>query len=185
MKTGAFKIAVLYTLAGILWITLSDRILVAMQKHVDLDFVLFLGSVKGICYVLITGVMLYQLIKLYTKRLAESEEQYRSYFEEHPTPQWIINRRTMLFVAANNAATIYYGYSREEFLKMSALDIRPQEDTKESIMLFRELKTGINDIGIRRHLKKDGALINVKITAQVLSKGHTQNVLVNAIKISG
>jgi PAS domain S-box-containing protein len=180
MRTGATKIATLYTLAGILWITLSDRILLAMQKHFDLNFVLFLSSIKGICYVLITGVMLYQLIRLYTKRLAESEEQYRSYFEEHPTPHWIINRRTMLFVAANNSAVSHYGYSREEFLKMSALDIRPKEDIKESIMVFRELKTGFNAIGIKRHLKKDGTIINVNVTAQVLSARHTENVMISA-----
>ena len=181
MKTGALKIAALYTLAGILWITLSDRILLAMQKHFDLDFVLFLSSIKGICYVIITGLMLFQLIRLYTKRLAESEEQYRSYFEEHPVPQWIINRKTMLFVAANDAATAHYGYTREEFLKMSALDIRPREDINEAILAFRQLKAGLNDMGLHRHLKKDGTLINVKVTAQVLAKGHKNNVTVRAL----
>lgn len=178
MKAGAFKIAALYTLAGILWITLSDRILLAMQKHFDLDFVLFLSSIKGICYVLITGVMLYQLIRLYTRRLADSEEQYRSYFEEHPAPRWIINRKTMLFVAVNNAAITNYGYSREEFLKMSALDIRPQEDVKESILMFRELKAGLNDFGLNRHVKKDGTLIHVNVSAQVLTSGYAENVMV-------
>lgn len=180
MRTGASKIACLYALAGILWITLSDRILFVMQSHFNLGFVLFLSSIKGICYVLITGIMLYKLISLYTKRLAESEEQYRSYFEAHPQPQWIINRRTMLFVAANNAAINLYGYTREEFLKMSALDIAPQGDAKESILIFRELKPGLNDIGLRRHFKKDGTQVHQKITIQVLEKGHTENVMVTA-----
>lgn len=183
MKTGAFKIAALYTLAGIVWITLSDQALLCMREHFNLNFVLFLSSIKGIGYVLITGLMLYHLISLYTKRLAESEEQYRSYFEDHPRPQWIINRRTMLFIAANNAAITQYGYSREEFLKMSALDIWPHDEAKESIMAFRELSIGLNDIGVRHHLKKDGTLINVNVAVQVLSKGHTDNVRVSAFMV--
>ena len=177
MRAGALKIAALYTLAGILWITLSDRILVVMQKHFDLGFVLFLSSIKGICYVLITGIMLYQLIRMYTRRLADSEEQYRSYFEEYPAPRWVVNRKTMLIVAVNNAAINYYGYSREEFLKMSALDIKPQEDIKECILLFRNLKAGLNDIGESRHLKKDGTLMNVNVSAQVLAGGYAENVM--------
>lgn len=181
MRTGAFKIAVIYTLAGILWITLSDRILLTMQKHFNLEFILFLSSIKGICYVLITGVMLHQLIRLYTRRLADSEAQYRSYFEEYPHPQWVVNRRTMLFVAVNHAAIINYGYSKEEFLKMSALDIRPPQDVKDSILLFRELKAGLNEIGICYHLKKDGTVINVKISAQVLTTGYAENVMVCAV----
>jgi len=181
MKAGALKIAAIYTLAGILWIALSDRVLLAMQKHFDLGVVLFLSSVKGICYVLITGLMLYELIRLYTKRLAASEEQFRSYFEDHPNPQWIVNRRTMLFIAVNNAAISVYGFSREEFLAMSALDIRPKEDVKDTIMVFRSLKPGLNDIGVWRHMKKDGTLINVNVTAQALAKGHTENVRVGAV----
>lgn len=180
MKTGAFKIAALYTLAGILWITLSDRILLTMEKYFDLGFVFFLSSIKGICYVLITGLMLHQLIKIYTRRLADSEEQYRSYFEEYPAPRWIIDRKTMLFVAVNDAATTHYGYSREEFLKMSVLDIWPPEDIKESLLAFRGLRSGLNEIGVRRDLKKDGTSINVNITAQILLKG-SENVMFNAV----
>ena len=181
MRTGAFKIAALYTVAGILWITLSDRLLLAMQNQFDLQVVVLASSLKGIGYVLFTGIMLYKLIQLYTRRLANSEEQYRSYFEEHPTPHWIVNRRTMLFVAVNHSAIKHYDYSKEALLKMSALDFTPGEDINEWIILFRQLKAGLNNIGIRRQLKRDGTFVNISLMVQVLAEGHTENVMVSIL----
>lgn len=168
MRSGAFKIALLYVIAGVLWITLSDEVLLVMQRHFDLRVVLFIGSVKGIAYVLLTGVLLYQLIHLHTRRLAESEQRYRSYFDDNTNPMWIIDVRTMAFSAVNEAAISYYEYSREEFLRMSLFDICPKEDRNAIYTVIREMQTGMNDNGTWRHRKKDGRMITAHITSHLI-----------------
>jgi PAS domain S-box-containing protein len=177
MRLGALKIAILYVVAGILWITLSDNLLLAMQKHFDLRVVLFISSIKGVGYVLLTGLLLYKLIGLHTQRLAASELRYRSYFDDNPSPMWIIDFRTMAFIAVNEAAIAYYGYKREEFMQMSVFDICPPDDRNTIYTALRELKPGMNDSGNWRHLKKDGTVIDVHITAHLLKQGKSGNVM--------
>lgn len=180
MRSAAFRIAILYTIVGILWITLSDRILLYLHQSTDFEFLLVLSSVKGWIYVLVTGFMLHKLIKSHTTKLAASEQQYRSYFEEDPLPQWIVDRKSMLIQAVNDAAVDIYGFSQDEFLKMSALDICQKPNINDSIMIFRELQPGMNDVGPSEHLKKDGTKVMVNLKIQLLKSGHTSFVLVTA-----
>ncbi|QHS54341.1 PAS domain S-box protein [Mucilaginibacter sp. 14171R-50] len=181
MRTGAFKIALVYIVMGILWITLSDRVLLALQSTFGAEQVFFLGSIKGIVYVLITGVLLYYLIVRHTRRLSESERKYRTYFDQNTNPMWIINRRTMLITAVNDAATARYGYTKEEFLKMSALDLRPPEEINAAIMIFHDLTKGINDIGVVKHVKKDGTIIKVHITCNLIDSARESLVMAMAV----
>jgi PAS domain S-box-containing protein len=177
MRSGALKIALIYVVAGVLWITLSDKLLLALQSRIDLKVVLFISSVKGVGYVLLTGVLLYQLIRLYTMRLSESERRYRSYFDDNPNPMWIIDLRTLVFKAVNEAAITFYGYNRDEFLNMSILDIGPPEDVNAVHTSVRELQPGMNDNGIWRHRKKDGTVIGVHVTSHLIRTQRGGNVM--------
>src|SRR6185503_6614339 len=58
----------------------------------------------------------------------ESEERHRLLFEENPIPLLVIDAETLMFLAVNAAAVRQYGYSRDEFSRMSITDIRPSED---------------------------------------------------------
>lgn len=181
MRSGALKIALLYIIAGVLWITLSDKLLLAMHGHIDLGVVLFISSIKGIAYVLLTGILLYQLIRLHTLRLAESELRYRSYFEDNPNPMWIIDFRTMAFNAVNQAAVSYYAYSREEFLRMNLFDICLASDRNAIFTAIRELRPGMNDNGTWQHRKKDGSLIGVHLTSHLIVQNKSKNNNIMAI----
>ena len=57
----------------------------------------------------------------------QSEERYRLMFEQNPTPMWVFDPKTLEFLAVNDATVALYGYSREEFLRLTARDIRPPE----------------------------------------------------------
>ncbi len=63
--------------------------------------------------------------------LDPSEGQYRALFDRYPHPAWVLDRATLRFLDANQAAVDRYGYSREEFLFMSYPDIHFAEDTKD------------------------------------------------------
>jgi len=109
--------------------------------------------------------------KLAQKALKKSEKKYRYLFDNNPMPMWIIDLVTFKFLDVNKMAVLKYGYSREEFLSMTALDIRPQEDKYRFIKSNEKLD--INRLnynrGKWRHLKKDGAIIQVEIIAHDIS----------------
>ncbi len=101
--------------------------------------------------------------------LRESEEQYRRLFEGSPLPMWIYDLKTLSFLAVNEAAIQHYGYTREEFLSMTILDIRPSQEVTVSMDQIYKVETGFNSVGIWKHRKKEGTLIDVQITYQSIS----------------
>jgi PAS domain S-box-containing protein len=69
----------------------------------------------------------------------------------------------LAFLAVNEAAVRLYGYSNDEFLAMTADQIRPEEDVDD-------LRKAFDDPGnyrqrVWRHRKKNGELIPVKVTS--------------------
>src|SRR6185369_12770099 len=54
--------------------------------------------------------------------LREQERIYRELFENNPRPMWVFAVDTMEFLAVNEAAVAHYGYSRQEFLRMTIRD---------------------------------------------------------------
>ena len=60
--------------------------------------------------------------------LRKSEAQYRLLFESNPQPMWVYDLSTLRFLAVNDAAIHHYGYTRAEFLDMTIMDIRPEDD---------------------------------------------------------
>jgi two-component system cell cycle sensor histidine kinase/response regulator CckA len=99
--------------------------------------------------------------------LRRSEEQYRLLFEANPYPMWVFDSETFRFLAVNDAAIAHYGYSRDEFLAMTILDIRAPEDVPVARVLAAA-GTGPARRGDWRHRKKDGTIIDVEITREVL-----------------
>jgi len=184
MRSGAFKIAAIYIVAGLLWITLSDKILDWASGTMDVSFVLFISSIKGFAYVLLTGFILYRLILYYHSRLEESEKQYRSYFEANPSPMWIYNRRTLNFIVVNNAAIATYGYTLDEFKNMTILDIRPKADIGNVHTMVKNHTNTYYDSGIWTHIKKDGTPIQVRVTSHIITSGKEDHVMVMATDVT-
>jgi two-component system sensor histidine kinase UhpB len=57
----------------------------------------------------------------------KSDEQYRLLFESNPNPMWVFDVKTARFLIVNSAASVCYGFSRQEFLDMTIHDIEPVE----------------------------------------------------------
>ena len=100
--------------------------------------------------------------------LRSSEEQYRLLFAANPQPMWVIDKDSFAFLAVNSAATRHYGYSEQEFLAMSALDIRPPTDVPRFLALMgkeeQPLRTEIHE-----HRRKDGTIMLVEVTASMVT----------------
>lgn len=114
-----------------------------------------------------------------------SEERYRLLFDENPLPAWVFDLETLSFLAVNAAAVRHYGYSEEEFLRMTIRDIRPAEDVPALLGRVSMLKSGAtHPPGEWRHRKKDGAIIHVEIVSHLLSFGGKPAELVLANDIT-
>lgn len=104
-----------------------------------------------------------------TEQLRSSEKKYRELFQNNPMPMWVIDLPSFRFLNVNEAAIRHYGYSREEFLSMSALDIRPEEDQAPFAQLDRKPQHGSFYTGQWRHRKKDGSTISVEISSDEIT----------------
>jgi PAS domain S-box-containing protein len=98
------------------------------------------------------------------KALEESEKRYRALFDVHPQPMWVVDASTFAFLAVNNAAIRLYGYSKEEFLALTADQIRPEEDVDDLRRAFADWSNNYSQ-RIWRHRKKSGEVIPVKVTS--------------------
>jgi PAS domain S-box-containing protein len=100
--------------------------------------------------------------------LIESERRYRDLFEVNPQAMWVFDIETLRFLAVNKAAVRSYGYSRDEFLAMTVKDIRPPEDVPallEDVAIAMPDEGGYRPRGQWRHVRKDGSLAYVEVTA--------------------
>ena len=97
----------------------------------------------------------------------ESEERHRLLFEENPIPLLVIDAQTLMFLSVNASAVLQYGYSRDEFTRMSILDIRPPEDADAALSRAaapREVRSQRS--GPYRHKRKDGSIVIVDIVSR-------------------
>ena len=69
-----------------------------------------------------------QLLEANRELMSASERQHRLLFELNPQPLVVYDRQTLEIVAVSNAMVDSYGYTREELLSMTILDLAPPED---------------------------------------------------------
>jgi PAS domain S-box-containing protein len=93
-----------------------------------------------------------------------SEERYRRLFEENPLPMWIYHPATKQISDVNSAAIKVYGYSKSEFLTLSLHDLRPPEEFPRFRAQTERSYDVATNLGVWKHRKKDGALIDVEVT---------------------
>ncbi|MEG4069133.1 PAS domain S-box protein [Microcoleus sp. Pol11C2] len=101
-------------------------------------------------------------------KLRASEERYRLLFKNNPHPMWVYDLETLEFIAVNQAAVQHYGYTRDEFLKMTVADIRPPQELPRLLENISQVDAGIEFAGVWQHQKKDGTIIDVEITSYAM-----------------
>lgn len=90
------------------------------------------------------------------------------FFDRHPNPMLIFDLDTLEILEVNKRAEQKYGYTRDEFRKMTIEDIRPPEAIPQMHERLKAVKdqTQIFDVGTVRHQTKEGDIIYVQITGQ-------------------
>ncbi|MEB1529086.1 bifunctional diguanylate cyclase/phosphodiesterase [Xanthomonas sp. WHRI 7945] len=117
-------------------------------------------------------------------RLIDAERQFRLMFERNPLPFWLFAVDSLRFLEVNQAAIRQYGYSRDEFLAMTLLDLRPASDAERLLADVRKPREGFDEPSIWTHRRKDGSLLSVRIHSADLEFGGAPARLILAEDVS-
>jgi len=166
LKKVPLRISLIYCISSVVWIFFSDSLLFFLEAEGSISKQPLYHTLKGIFFVIVTAVLLYMLIKSFMNSLVSSERQYRLMFEDNPNPMWVYDLDTLQFLAVNVAAIKHYGYTREEFMRMTIRDIRPREDHGQLEAVIRKIRQGIPSEQIWKHIRKNREIIYVDILGQ-------------------
>ena len=128
-----------------------------------------------------------QLTRELTKQrrsLQDSEERRKAMFSANPYPMFIHDCVSLRFLAVNDAAVNAYGYSQEEFLQMTLVDIRPSEDVSSLLEDVGKRQTGYRNSGVWRHRRKDGSFLYVEIRGFEFQQDGNNQKLILAIDVT-
>ena len=103
------------------------------------------------------------MLRLFSPRLQKSKSKARPVGDK---PQWVFDKDTLRFLEVNDSAILSYGYTREEFLKMTIRDIRPPFDVPK---LDRQIAAHYGNPTYQdawKHRKKNGDILFVLVSSQ-------------------
>ncbi|GGJ52973.1 HD domain-containing phosphohydrolase [Deinococcus roseus] len=98
-----------------------------------------------------------------------ASELLEAAFWLNPLPMWVYEQHTLRFLEVNQAALNQYGYTREEFLRLTLLDIRPATEKPVLVQYFRTLQAAeTEEDQVWLHQKKNGQCMEVQVQGQDL-----------------
>lgn len=96
------------------------------------------------------------------ENLRASEMRYRKLFEAESDAIFLIEKESGKILDANPAASLIYGYTHEEFLQLSNIDMSAEPDKTRDATKHDSIF-----VPVRYHRKKDGTVFAVEITAGI------------------
>ena len=103
--------------------------------------------------------------------LKESEERYRAVVEQAAEGILLIEVDTKRVLEANAAYQDLLGYSLEEILQLSLYNLVPYPAESMDCYVRQVLEQKSYVSGQRRHRRKDGSLVDVEVSANLISYG--------------
>ncbi|MRR05357.1 MAG: PAS domain S-box protein [Deltaproteobacteria bacterium] len=175
-RLAAFRIVVVYAILGGLWILCSDTAL-GWLSH-DPGLITRIGIYKGLFFVSATAFLLYQLIVRYllrvakaNRRVSESEERFRTLYDNMCETVLVMNPSTGKLVDVNRTMVSMFGYSREEALQLDILDLSCGEapfSRKAALEQFSAAARGVPRLFEWRARKKDGMNFWVEVSMRTV-----------------
>jgi PAS domain S-box-containing protein len=166
----ARKVALIYVVVAGTWILLSDELLKALvsnpSEHANLSII------KGLGFVLVTGGLLHQILQRWLRRWEremeqrkqaeagqkDADERYRQLFAVQSDAVLLMDYQTNQILEVNPAAEKMYGYSHNEFLRLTATEV-----SHEEIKPGPTAATEVKHVPLRMHRRKDGSVFPVEI----------------------
>lgn len=104
-----------------------------------------------------------------TEVLSENTEKFKLLFDRSPLPKWVVELESLRFLDVNDTAVEHYGYSREEFLRMSVLDVRTPEAGKALQIALSRPPYRPAERDSCQHRKKGGEVIDVELRSSEIT----------------
>ena len=111
------------------------------------------------------------LLQAVVAKLRESEERYRAVVEQAAEGILLVDVDSRRVLEANAAYQGLLGYSPEEILRLSFYDLVPYPPESMDCYVRRVRERRSYASGERRHRRKDGSLVDVEVSANVISYG--------------
>lgn len=165
---------------------LDQRRAVNLARASELQWTLWALSAA----VVVLAVVILRKIRLELReaRVARqsSEEKYKMLFFKGPLARWIYDEETLRFLEVNEAAVRMYGYTQEEFRRLTLADIRPQEDVARLMDELQEVHKNSPGYptGHRRHLRKNGEVMEVEVTVHPVQLDGRRARMVSVVDIT-
>ena len=115
----------------------------------------------------------------------DSENRYRLLFDSNPQATLVYDVETLLILAANRAAIEQYGYAKDEFLNLHIGDLYGPEDAAALQSLLNAAPDSLDEPETGKHLRRDGATVDARLTTQALRYRDREARLVIAENITG
>ncbi|MGH3379482.1 MAG: response regulator [Actinoallomurus sp.] len=121
-------------------------------------------------------------------RLRDQADEYERradlVFQVHPQPMWIFDVDTLAFLAVNDTAIEHYGWSREEFLGMTIMDLLAPEDSAAAVPVTGERGAQRGEAALAHHRRRDGTVMDMELVSHEFQLGGRRARLVLASDIS-
>ncbi len=98
------------------------------------------------------------------QKIIEAEQRYRNLFENKHTVMFIVDPETSNIIDANAAAVQTYGYTKDEFKRMSvgALNTLTADEIKKAMQDTKDFR---RNSFIFKHRRKDGSIMDVEVVS--------------------
>jgi PAS domain S-box-containing protein len=106
--------------------------------------------------------------------LRQSEELYRTVVEQAAEKIFLIDLKTRRILESNAALHRSLGYTAQELKHMTLYDIVAHNRETTDPNIGRVLENGRYHIGKRKYRRKDGALVDLDVSASALSYGERE-----------
>jgi len=174
IRSSALFVTLVYLFFGILWIIVSGEVVRHLTNGAELS--LRFEFYKGIFFIISTSLLLYFLVKRRERLsqklkadVSESEDKWKNIFNSANDPIFILDNDYRI-IETNSKACDLYGYSQDEFLKLSIKDIHEYKDPE---FIRKQMNAVINNTSTEfeiNHRKKDGTIIPVEISTRAVMK---------------
>jgi hypothetical protein len=138
--------------------TITLAVATESGRRYDADDVSFAEELASRAALVVDNARLY-------RGASEADKRYGMLFGNNPQPMWVFDVETLSFLEVNDAATRHYGYSRDEFLAMTIMDILPPEDAPGLHHGLERTGAHRGDVALAQHQRKDGTIVDMELAS--------------------
>lgn len=168
-SVSLFKIVVFYLVIGLAVLLICSSFLdfyrPMLLNRPESEYHLF----KELFFLTTGALIIYFSVRFYKKNNETTHLNYQKLFKGCPLPMYIMAKDGFGILAVNEAMVKLYGYSEEEFVKMTTLDIRPDSEIERIKEFLADCDGSLTESGTWLHRKKNGEIFYVQVTFHTLA----------------